>query len=185
MGETKPFIPPNLVHLSPPSNSQPEDRKQDEECNLGIGQLARSLSPIRDIDIDPPHFRGRLPESGRFIIDKPDISSLSGEIKSDLTTCRDGMLEFALGIMLGWEEEFGHFRDWGICGGVADGGCESVCVGGSFVVEFNRQRGSGGSDRIWPLHISTISTRGGEGNSRQWHRVALRRRWGSQTYHRH
>lgn len=72
------------------------------------------------------------------------------------------MLEFALGIMLGWEEEFSDFRGWNVGVGVADRGCESVCVCGSLVVEFDRQRGSGGSDRVWPLHISTISTTGGE-----------------------
>jgi len=56
MGETKSLIPPNLIHLRPPSNSQPEDCKQDEKCNLDTGHLARSLSSIRDIEIDPPHF---------------------------------------------------------------------------------------------------------------------------------
>jgi hypothetical protein len=156
MGETKSFIPPNLIHLSPPSDSQPEDCKQDKECNLGIGQFARSLGPVGDIEINPPHFRGRLPESGRLIVNEPDISSLSGEIESDLTTCRDGVLESTLGVMLGWEEELSNFRDWSAGGGIADRGGESICVCGGLVVEFDRQRGSGGCDRVWALDISTI-----------------------------
>jgi hypothetical protein len=158
MGETKSFIPPNLIHLSPPSNSQPKDCKQDEECNLGIGQLAGSLSPVRDIDVNSPHFGGCLPESGWLIVYEPDISPLSGEIESDLTTCRDGMLEFTLGIMLGWEEEFSDFRGWNVGVGVADRGGESVCVCGGLVVELDRQWGSGGCDRVWALNVSTKSS---------------------------
>jgi len=66
------------------------------------------------------------------------------------------MLEFTLGVMLGWKEEFSHFRDRGIGGRVADRGGEPVCVCGRLVVEFDRQWGSGGSDRVRALHINSI-----------------------------
>ena len=58
--------------------------------------------------------------------------------------------------MLGWEEEFGHFGGRDIGAGDADRGGESVCIGGSLVVELDRQWGSGGSDRVRALMISTI-----------------------------
>jgi len=58
--------------------------------------------------------------------------------------------------MLGWKEEFGHFRGWDVGAGVADRGVESVCVCGGLVVELDRQWGSGGSDRVRALIISTI-----------------------------
>jgi hypothetical protein len=64
--------------------------------------------------------------------------------------------------MLGWKEEFGNFRDWGLGGGVTDRGGESVRVGGSFIVELNRQWGTSGCDRVWALHISTRSSMNGE-----------------------
>jgi len=64
--------------------------------------------------------------------------------------------------MLSRKEEFSHFRSWGIGVRVADRGAESVCVGGSFVIELDRQRGSGGSDCVWALSISNRSIVDGE-----------------------
>jgi len=100
MGITKFLVPPNLIHLCPVRNHQPEDGKDDKQCNLGIRDFASTSSLSRDVNIDSSAFIGDTPVG--CLIDEPNISSLSRIIESDLTTCRESMLEFTFLVMLGW-----------------------------------------------------------------------------------